>query len=251
MIVDLKMDDCARWKMAVEAIKDLLTDANFDFTKDGVTLNAMDANHVSMVRMEMDPSMFQAYNVRRNITVGINVPTLAKVLACADKSDAFELAISEGDEDQLVLSFVSIERAKRYAIKLIDLDVEALGVPADIKYTCEVSMEANKFQGLVRELENLGMTTVTLSIDKHGDDVVLKSEGDKMSTRVVYRAAEFATREDDIELEFALRYLKFFCKATPMAERVVLHMSEDTPLMMEYDFIYFYLAPKIKVDEQE
>ena len=60
--------------------------------------------------------------------------------------------------------------------------------------------------------------------------------------------------QDAVNLTFALRYLNFFTKATPLADQVSLNMSPDVPLMVEYaikgkGFVRFYLAPKI--DEEE
>ena len=54
-----------------------------------------------------------------------------------------------------------------------------------------------------------------------------------------------------VTLNFALRYLNFFTKATPLSASVVLHLSKDVPLVVEYQIeelghIRFYLAPKIE-----
>ena len=53
-------------------------------------------------------------------------------------------------------------------------------------------------------------------------------------------------------LTFALRYLNFFCKATPLSPQVTLSMSADVPLVVEYKigdnagYVRYYLAPKIE-----
>ena len=57
--------------------------------------------------------------------------------------------------------------------------------------------------------------------------------------------------EEPVALNFALRYLNFFTKATPLSASVVLHLSKDVPLVVEYQIeelghIRFYLAPKIE-----
>ena len=57
--------------------------------------------------------------------------------------------------------------------------------------------------------------------------------------------------EEPVTLNFALRYLNFFTKATPLSASVVLHLSKDVPLVVEYQIeelghIRFYLAPKIE-----
>jgi proliferating cell nuclear antigen len=60
--------------------------------------------------------------------------------------------------------------------------------------------------------------------------------------------------QDEVNLTFALRYLNFFTKATPLSEQVTLHLSPDVPLMVEYNItgkghVRFFLAPKINEEE--
>ena len=59
-----------------------------------------------------------------------------------------------------------------------------------------------------------------------------------------------------MELTFALRYLNFFTKATPLSSSVTLSMSKDVPLVVEYrigdmGYIRYYLAPKIEDEDEE
>ena len=57
--------------------------------------------------------------------------------------------------------------------------------------------------------------------------------------------------QNPVTLTFALRYLNFFTKATPLATTVSLSFSKDVPLLVEYKigdvgYLKFYLAPKIE-----
>ena len=57
--------------------------------------------------------------------------------------------------------------------------------------------------------------------------------------------------EEPVTLNFALRYLNFFTKASPLSGSVSLQLSKDVPLVVEYKMedlghIRFYLAPKIE-----
>lgn len=69
-------------------------------------------------------------------------------------------------------------------------------------------------------------------------------------------AADTAEAEPDetpVKLQFALRYLLQFSKATPLAEYVTLYLATEHPLMVEYTmagvgFVRYYLAPKIDDD---
>jgi proliferating cell nuclear antigen len=57
--------------------------------------------------------------------------------------------------------------------------------------------------------------------------------------------------EEPVNLSFACRYLNLFSKVSSIAGVVVLNMSQETPLMVEYGlpsnlgYLRFYLAPKI------
>lgn len=62
--------------------------------------------------------------------------------------------------------------------------------------------------------------------------------------------------EEPVNLSFACRYLNLFSKVSTIASTVVLNMSQDTPLMVEYElptnlgYLRFYLAPKISDMEE-
>ena len=56
--------------------------------------------------------------------------------------------------------------------------------------------------------------------------------------------------QEPVELNFALRYLNLFTKATALGPTVTLSMSPDIPIVVEYPienygYIRYYLAPKI------
>lgn len=48
-------------KKLMESIKDLVTDANFDCSSAGVSLQAMDSSHVSLVALFLRAEGFQHY----------------------------------------------------------------------------------------------------------------------------------------------------------------------------------------------
>jgi proliferating cell nuclear antigen len=56
--------------------------------------------------------------------------------------------------------------------------------------------------------------------------------------------------QEPVELNFALRYLTLFTKATALGPTVTLSLSPDIPVVIEYPVgnlghIRYYLAPKI------
>lgn len=66
---------------------------------------------------------------------------------------------------------------------------------------------------------------------------------DKPDQNVVINLSE------PVALTFSLKYLVNFCKASNLSSSVVLHLSQEVPLLVEYGLgsghLRFYLAPKV------
>merc|ERR1712086_274381 len=220
--------------MGTEAMKDLVTEANFDCSTTGISVQAMDSSHVSLVALLLRADGFDHFRCDRNISLGINLGSMAKVLKCCNNDDIVTLK-SDDNADAMTFMFEnqSQDRISDFELKLMDIDSEHLGIP-DTEYKCQIKMPASEFQRICRDLAILG-DTVTIAVSK---------DGVKFSVQM----------EEPVTLNFALRYLNFFTKATPLSSTVILNLSKDVPLVVEYRIeetghIRFYLAPKIE-DEQ-
>ncbi|XP_062452783.1 proliferating cell nuclear antigen isoform X2 [Rhea pennata] len=186
---------------------------------------------------------------------------MSKILKCAGNEDIITLR-AEDNADTLALVFEAPnqEKVSDYEMKLMDLDVEQLGIPEQ-EYSCVVKMPSAEFARICRDLSHIG-DAVVISCAKDG--VKFSANGElgngniKLSqTSNVDKEEEAVTIEmnEPVQLTFALRYLNFFTKATPLSPTVTLSMSADVPLVVEYKIadmghLKYYLAPKIE-DQQE
>lgn len=57
-------------KKVLESVKELVTDANFDCTSTGFSLQAMDSSHVSLVSLSLRSDGFEHYRCDRNLSMG-------------------------------------------------------------------------------------------------------------------------------------------------------------------------------------
>ncbi len=62
------------------AIKELVTDANFECTENGITLQAMDNSHVALVSVLLEAEGFKRYRCDRPMSLGVNLTSITKVL---------------------------------------------------------------------------------------------------------------------------------------------------------------------------
>lgn len=74
-------------KKVLDAIKDLVTEANFDCNTEGISLQAMDTSRVALVSFFLQADGFAEYRCDRSLSLGINLNSLTKIMKCANSDD--------------------------------------------------------------------------------------------------------------------------------------------------------------------
>lgn len=260
MVFEARLEQGGLLKKIIEATKELVETANWDCSSEGISLQAMDTSHVSLVSLLLRSDGFESLRCDKNINLGINMTSLAKIVKCASNDDIISLETPD-EPDTLTLKFESPkgDRTSEYEMKLMDIDSEHLGIP-ESTYDVVVKMPSGEFQRICRDLSTIG-ESVIISADKDG--VTFKAEGELGSGKTTLSQHPSEKEEEEVtidlqekvELTFALRYMNFFTKATPLSDTVTLSMSKDVPLVVEYrigdmGYIRYYLAPKIEDDDE-
>ncbi|KAJ4838629.1 hypothetical protein Tsubulata_027255 [Turnera subulata] len=261
-MLELRLVQGSLLKKVLDAIKDLVNDANFDCSSSGFSLQAMDSSHVALVALLLRAEGFELYRCDRNISMGMNLGNMAKMLRCAGNDDIITIKADDGS-DTVTFMFESPTQDKisDFEMKLMDIDSEHLGIP-DAEYQAIVRMPSAEFAKICKDLATIG-DTVVISVTKEG--VKFSTRGDTASANVVLRQNTTVDKPEDatviemtepVSLTFALRYMNSFTKATPLSGTVTISLSSELPVVVEYKvaemgYIRFYLAPKIEEDEDE
>jgi len=77
------------------AIKELVTDANFVCSEEGIKLQAMDNSHVALVAVDLFSEGFVHYRCDRPMPLGVNLASFTKVLKCAKDDDRVALTATD------------------------------------------------------------------------------------------------------------------------------------------------------------
>jgi proliferating cell nuclear antigen len=90
----------------------------------------MDNSHVALVSMLLRSEGFDPYRCDRNVALGVNLNSFAKVLRSAQNDDIITIK-AENTSDTLNLVFESPkqEQMSEYDMKLRDIDSEHMGIP--------------------------------------------------------------------------------------------------------------------------
>ncbi|KAI8428678.1 hypothetical protein MSG28_007400 [Choristoneura fumiferana] len=155
-------------KKVLEAIKDLLTQATFDCDDNGIQLQAMDNSHVSLVSLTLRADGFDKYRCDRNISMGMNLGSMSKILKCAGDKDTVTMkAQDNADTVTFVFESPNQEKVSDYEMKLMNLDLEHLGIP-ETEYSCTIRLPSAEFARICRDLSQFGESMV-ISCTKEGD----------------------------------------------------------------------------------
>ena len=128
-------------------------------------------------------------------------------------------------------------------------------------------MPSKEFQKICRNLQTMG-DTCKIEVSKEGITFKVPETGDVVgSGSVTLRKTDSVDKDkkggeviiemdEAVELQFALRYLNNFTKATNLSETVTLSLTSDAPLVVEYPiekygYIRYYLAPKIDEEDED
>ncbi|KAM0787345.1 hypothetical protein ACM66B_003434 [Microbotryomycetes sp. NB124-2] len=187
-------------KKILDAVKELVTDANFDCSDEGVKLQAMDNSHVALVSLNLASSGFEQYRCDHDMSLGMSLASLTKIIKCAANDDTITLR-ADANVDALGLLFEAkaSDRVAEYEMKLMDIDAEHLGIP-DTVYDAEVQLPAAEFARVVKDLKELG-ESVKIEVSKEG--VRFSSEGDvgKASVTLKPTKSRGSARKDDSDEE--------------------------------------------------
>lgn len=96
-------------KKLIESIKDLVTDINLDITGSGISLQAMDSSHVALVTLSLNYDGFEDFRCDKQMTLGVNITQLSKIMKCAGNDDTIILRADE-EPNYLNITFENLSK---------------------------------------------------------------------------------------------------------------------------------------------
>lgn len=113
-MLEARLNQAKLLKSLLDAVKELVTECNFDCNDSGIALQAMDNSHVALVALLLRSDGFDPYRCDRNLPLGVNLTSLNKILKCANNDDVLTL---KADDNGDVLSLVFESKGKLRRIR--------------------------------------------------------------------------------------------------------------------------------------
>lgn len=257
-ILEVKTVQAAAFRILTEALKEILTDANFVFDETGLKVMAMDSSHTVLVHLKLTADNFEYYHCTSKKILGINMINFFKLIKTMGNSDTLTLYIDHDDESTLGIKIENSEKNSitKYKLNLMDLHEDNISIPPAV-FDSVITMPSVDFQKICRDMHNLSDNIEIRSLE---NQIIFSCKGHFASQETIIgetnSGLSFVKNQNPEEIVqgiFALKHLVLFSKCTNLCSSIELYLKNDYPLIIKYAVaslgeIKLCLAPKCDIE---
>lgn len=223
----------------IEAIKDILGEANLEFTPSGISIKRMDGMNTILVVLNLHASKFEEYYCPEPVVVGINMHNFHKLIKTVGNSSSIVLYLKKSRRTQIGIDFQSLvtKATTHFLMDSTELDVEHVSIPP-IDYTSILTMPSTEFQKIIRDMRTIGDD---VEIQSASSELSFKCKGEFAEQETIF---EFGTNgitptksssHEIVQMTYSLKNLILFTKCTPLCTDITIYLRNLRPIVIEYD----------------
>ncbi len=245
------LSDVSLLRDSISSIGELIDEAQFKITKDGISLLASDRAMVAVVDFHISSKAFEKYEVDADQTVGLNITNLMIVLKRAGGSDKLTLNL-KGSKLEVIIEG---ESRRRFVVPIIEMRKEEIPPIDQLEFTSKVKIKPRILQDGIDDAEIIGDSVIfDVSQNRFG----MLAEGDVSMAELELERGnealmELSTGDGNVRARYALDYLKKMVKAAKIADTVSIEYGQDYPMRMSFTAgdklkLNFVIAPRVTED---
>ncbi|MFX0204929.1 MAG: proliferating cell nuclear antigen (pcna) [Candidatus Hodarchaeota archaeon] len=249
MPFEAELTDIKDFRIIVEAISQMISDAVFVVSPSELSLRAMDASHAAMIDLEMQKDAFDSYECDTEYELNVNLENFKRVLGRVQKDDK---TLFKFDETQNSLHIHFTGTAGRKFTLPLRTTMESSPLPApDLPLEAEIDFEAGFLKEVVADMgifsESVQVSTdenkvlfSTTSTDQHSVEIVVENKEGSVA-----RAFNVG---DPSSASYGLEYLRNIVRIDGIADSLKLELATAKPLRLTFTIgenitLRYLLAP--------
>ncbi|HLC81049.1 MAG TPA: hypothetical protein VJH68_00145, partial [Candidatus Nanoarchaeia archaeon] len=214
------------FKESISIISELVSEAKFKVTKDGLELVAMDPANVAMVVFKLLSSSFTEYSTTDNEEVAINLNNLKQILRRAKADDILRLETTE--ENKLKIEMKS-NTLRSFSIPILEINDKEQKVP-DLNFPIMVQTDSSV---ITESIEDVSVVAESVTFLGEKGKLCVKAEGDLSKAFIEIRADDVTNikveSEEKFKGKYSFEYLKKMIAGGKLSERASLFFNTDYP----------------------
>ena len=237
-LFEIRTVQSAAFRTLIEALKEILTEANLEFDSTGIKVIDVDETHTVLTYLRLYSDRFEYFYCPAKHVLGVNMIYLFKLIKTLNNNDSLTLFLPASNPNKLGIRAENAEKGtmNTWMMKLFDTNVENIEFP-NISFTSIIHMPSVDFQKICRDFN---MVADKLEITSSNMDLVFRCIGDFVDGESVI----LSTNQGEINVErntteivqgmFELKYLVTFTKCTNLCASTQIHLKNDYPLVLRY-----------------
>jgi proliferating cell nuclear antigen len=229
----------------LKTLSEIVDEAAFQVNGSGVHVKALDPSRIAMMIVDLPPEAFQEFNVKDELSIGLAVSNLTKILKNLKKGDRVVIA---ANEEYVEIVVEGASGARRY--KFRNLSVLSEEIPElNPQYDVEALVLASPLRTSLKELTDI---TATVGISAAQDVLTFFDYDTKRSSFRLSTASGnilSLTIKKEVTAAFDSEYLSKFLEILSLSNQAEIKYGSEAPLNIVIEFsggkAVYYLAAKI------
>ena len=257
-IIELKTVQSSAFKTLIEALKEILTDANIEFTDSHMKIVTMDPTQTILVHLKLEKSNFESYFCKHKITIGINMLNFFKLIRTLSNDDALTLFILNTNMNELGIRRENGEKncVTTYYLNLIEVNESTYEIPP-AQFESIITMPSNEFNKICRDMSNIADIIEIKSI---GNQIVFSCNGEFAKQETIMGETvnglsfqKSCSDDNIIQGYYNLKHMVLFTKCTNLCNSIEMYMKNNFPIVIKFSVgslgdLKLALAPKVEND---
>ena len=256
--MELKTVQTGAFKTLIEALKEILTDANIEFTDSSMKIITMDPTQTILVHLKLEKDNFESYHCKHKIFIGVNMLNFFKLIRTLTNNDALTLFIENTNTNILGIRIENGEKNSltTYYLNLIEVNETTYQIPP-AQFESTITMPSTEFNKIGRDMINL---SEIIEIKSVGSQMIFSCKGEFASQETIIgetsnglNFVKSTTEDNIIQGYYNLKHLVLFTKCTNLCNSIEMYMKNNFPIVIKFSVgsmgnLKLALAPKVEED---
>jgi len=238
----IELKNVGAWKKAIDAISSFISEGNFRFNDEGVSLKAVDPSQIVLVNFLMQKNAFEKFKVEPTL-VGVDLGELSKIMSRTLPLDKMNIKLNDS-EMQLNLDG---QISRNFALPLLDVSEEEVKMPSE-DFDTSIEINARILKEALKDASLFG-TSVVFRV-KQGE-LLIEARGSSGTLHSVAKQAKGVSIKSTKEVvsKYSLTFLQNIVREADPGQKILLQMKSDSAMRVSYKIgpaqIEFFLAHMI------
>jgi proliferating cell nuclear antigen len=240
-LFEIRTVQAGAFRTLVEALKEILTEANLEFDSEGIKVMSVDETHTVLVYLRLHAERFENYFCSAKYVLGVNMIYLFRLIKTMGNNDSLTLYLPAANPNKLGIRMENAEKSTvtNYQLKLFDTNVDEIKIPS-LNFTNIIHMPSVDLQKICRDMNTLG-EKLDVEITSSGSDLVFRCVGDFAEQETIMsenkntmKVHKSGNHSEIVQGVFQLKHLVLFTKCTSLCPSIEMYLKNDFPLILRY-----------------